>query len=186
MRGISAHNLGVISLLAGRESEAFEYFEEAVEIKSQAFGKDHPEVAVSLDEIAIQYFASERYGEALVAFSESFDIICKYFGPVHPRTCILKNNIACCNLAMGNAEESLTCLKQALEIQQPTNTTSPPEQSDVDLLRMAIVLNNLGYVEIEVKRHEEAAADFEEALMVSSALVLCDGSTDCSSLLLFL
>jgi tetratricopeptide (TPR) repeat protein len=171
MLGISAHNLGVISILAGRDDEALVLFEEAVDIKRQAFGRDHPEIAVSLDEIGIQFFAKERYGEALVAFYESLDIISKSFGPLHPRMCMLKNNIACCNFVMGTGEQASMGMKQALEIQQQKNNANPSAKYDLDLLHMAIVLNNSGYVKVKANQYDEAMADFEEALLVRIVLV---------------
>jgi hypothetical protein len=45
--GITAHNIAVILVLAGRDDQAMPLFEEAVAMKRSAFGPDHPEVAVS-------------------------------------------------------------------------------------------------------------------------------------------
>jgi hypothetical protein len=47
MVGITAHNIAVILVLAGRDDKAFPLFEEAVNLKRHAFGPEHPEVAVS-------------------------------------------------------------------------------------------------------------------------------------------
>jgi hypothetical protein len=48
MLGITAHNMGVVCVLAGRDQLALPLFEEAVAVKREAFGREHPEVAVSL------------------------------------------------------------------------------------------------------------------------------------------
>jgi hypothetical protein len=48
MSGITAHNMGVVCVLAGRDQLALPLFEEAVAVKREAFGREHPEVAVSL------------------------------------------------------------------------------------------------------------------------------------------
>jgi hypothetical protein len=48
MLGITAHNMGVIYVLAGRDHLALPLFEEALALKRKAFGHEHPEVAVSL------------------------------------------------------------------------------------------------------------------------------------------
>ena len=45
--GITAHNLGVVRILAGQDEKAIALFEEAIVLKRDAFGDDHPEVAVS-------------------------------------------------------------------------------------------------------------------------------------------
>ena len=47
MLGITAHNMAVVCVLAGREQMALPLFEEAVAAKREAFGCEHPEVAVS-------------------------------------------------------------------------------------------------------------------------------------------
>jgi hypothetical protein len=53
MLGITTHNIGVLYVLAGRDDLALPFFEEAVQLKSESFGADHPEVSVSL--YGIQY-----------------------------------------------------------------------------------------------------------------------------------
>eukprot|EP00980_Cylindrotheca_fusiformis_P009304 scaffold2042_cov123-Cylindrotheca_fusiformis.AAC.11 len=170
MLGISAHNLGVVSILAGRDYEALALFQEAVDIKRQAFGKDHPEVAVSLDEVGVQLFASERFGEALHVFCESADILASTYGSTHPRMCMLKNNIACCDFVEGRGGRAAIRMKEALGIQQKKAYGSSSNKNELDLLHMAIVLNNAGYVKVSGKRYDEARTDFEEALLVSSPI----------------
>jgi Flp pilus assembly protein TadD len=46
MLGITAHNMGVVCVIAGRDHHALPLFEEAVALKREAFGLEHPEVAV--------------------------------------------------------------------------------------------------------------------------------------------
>jgi tetratricopeptide (TPR) repeat protein len=68
-------------------------------------------------------------------------------------------------------EQASMGMKQALEIQQQKNNSNPSAKNDLDLLHMAIVLNNSGYVKANAKQYEEAMADFEEALLVRIVLV---------------
>lgn len=44
--GITAHNLGVLHVLAGKDDESIPLFVEAIDRKRSIFGPDHPEVAV--------------------------------------------------------------------------------------------------------------------------------------------
>ena len=219
--GISAHNLGVLSILAGRSNSISSVlFQEAVAMKKRSFGDDHPEVAVSLDELGIQYFAQEQYQNALLAFQESKTILEKNTGGSGDSTnsnnnnnnnnskiCMLQNNIACCYFVMGNLEDAAAAMNQALELQKHhhstttttnlrnnnnnninndntnnynssaavvgSNTTSSSgAQNDLDLLHMAIVLNNYGYLKANQKQYENASAYFEEALLVSLIYLL--------------
>jgi hypothetical protein len=45
--GITAHNMAVVYLFAGRSDKALVLFQEAVTLKRAAFGNDHLQVAVS-------------------------------------------------------------------------------------------------------------------------------------------
>ena len=159
--GISAHNLGVLSFLAGHELESLACFQEAVACKKKAFGIEHLEVAVSLDQLGIQLFANERYKEALAAFVESKNILQKN----NRSSCMLQNNIACCHFLMGNLEEASGMMEQALELQTHTNNSNPP-QSDLDLLQMVFVLNNYGYLKVSQKQYDEASKHFEQATSI--------------------
>jgi len=44
--GISAHNVGVVAMLAQRDELVVPFFQDAVRFKKEAYGADHPEVAV--------------------------------------------------------------------------------------------------------------------------------------------
>jgi tetratricopeptide (TPR) repeat protein len=120
----------------------------------------------SLDELGIQLFAKERYEEALTAFNESRKILSKWYGSTHPRLCMLLNNIACCTFQMGNSVGALLTMNEAHDLQLERNENSAAK-ADLDLLHLAILLNNYGYLKVNVKQYEEARACFEEALLVS-------------------
>jgi tetratricopeptide (TPR) repeat protein len=195
MLGITAHNMGVICVLAGREQLALPLFEEAVAAKRKAFGQEHPEVAVSLfgrksscvlnssltcslpskkislDELGIQLFARERFDEALATFNEVKRIRSKSFGSTHPQLAMVLNNIACCNFEMGNPVAGLLSMKDARELQVQKNNSNSSAKADLDLLHMAILLSNCGYLNLNMKQYEDARSCFEEALMVSFALL---------------
>lgn len=196
MLGITAHNMGVISVLAGRDQLALPLFEEAIAVKRKAFGREHPEVAVSLfrrkvalcwilpwrvvlflsnkvslDELGIQLFARERFDEALAAFNEVKRIRSKSFGSTHPKLAMILNNIACCNFQMGNSIAGLLSMMEARDLQVQKNNSNSSAKSDLDLLYTAILLSNCGYLKLNLKQYEDARSCFEEALMVSVALL---------------
>jgi tetratricopeptide (TPR) repeat protein len=79
LAGITAHNLGVVKVLAGHDhdennGDVIAIFQEAIALKESAFGTDHPEVATSWDELGIQYFARGSFEEALGAFREAHKV----------------------------------------------------------------------------------------------------------------
>ena len=163
--GITVHNMGVVSVLAGKDKVAMRLFKDAIELKKYSFGADHPEVAVSLDELCIQLFANGRFEEALFAFTESRNILSSCYGSTYPRLCMLLNNIACCAFQMGDSSEASKLLQEARDLQRERNEGSAAK-ADLDLLHFAILLNNHGYIKAQLKEYEEAAACFEEALLV--------------------
>jgi hypothetical protein len=64
LAGITAHNLGVLHVLAGKDDQAVPLFEEAIDRKKNVFGPDHPEVAVSKFVLLRSPYIGE-YGHAL-------------------------------------------------------------------------------------------------------------------------
>jgi hypothetical protein len=182
--GITTHNMGVVSVLAGHDEEALPLFEEAVAIKSSTFGQCHPEVAISLDELGIQLFAVERYEDALSAFSQSHHILAKVYGLDHPRLSMILNNMACCAFQMRDMPGAVSTITRAEELQKATTTLSralvvnagssggsSANNADMELLHTAILLNNSGYFNVCVKQYDEARACFEEALLIQQSVL---------------
>ena len=76
------------------------------------------------------------------------------------------NNIACCNFQLGNSKMALSTLQEARNNQQK-HAAGSSAKADLDLLHSAITLSNYGYLKLHLKQYEDAAACFEEALLVS-------------------
>lgn len=154
-------------MLAGLDDQAIPLFEEAIERKRNEFGHDHAEVAVSLDELGIQYFARSMFDESLKAFEEARRIRVKEVGGSshHPKVAMVLNNIACCMFQMKNYDEAINTLQEARDIL--TNATGVSVTADLDLLHVAITHCNYAYLLVRAKKYEEARSIFEEALLVS-------------------
>jgi tetratricopeptide (TPR) repeat protein len=70
-------------------------------IKEKAFGPDHPDVALSLANLAELYRVQGRYANAEPLFKRSLAINEKAFGPDHPNVALLLNNLASLYVAQG-------------------------------------------------------------------------------------
>ena len=68
---------------AGKYAEAVPLAQRAVELAEKQFGPEHPEMATSLNELALLYHAQGRYAEAEPLLKRSFAIDGK-FGPDRP------------------------------------------------------------------------------------------------------
>lgn len=157
--------------MAGLEDQAIPLFEDAIDRKRSEFGPDHAEVAVSLDELGIQYFARSMFVESLTAFEEARRIRVKQIGGTcnHPKVAMVLNNIACCKFQMKKYDEAIAALLEARDIL--SNATGLSATDDLDLLHMAITHCNYAYLLVRAKQYEEARSIFEEALLVRSQLL---------------
>jgi len=176
--GITAHNLGVAKVLAGDDSAAEPLFREAIALKETAFGRDHEEVALSWDELGIQLFAHGEFDEASAAFREahrlrenlsSNGILVAEQTIPNPILAMTLNNIACCDFQKGNHETALRSLEEARSIQH--RAVGSPVQDDLELLHVAIVYCNCGYLKLAMKQYEEARSILEEGLLIQQSVL---------------
>eukprot|EP00978_Attheya_sp_CCMP212_P039183 scaffold201463_cov44-Attheya_sp.AAC.1 len=171
LAGVTVHNMAVVNALAGRDDAALPLFQEAAKLKRRAFGEEHPEVAVSLDEIGIQLFAQEKFEEALTVFNEARIIRTKTLGANHPKVAMVMNNIACCNFQMGDSLAALETFKEARDIQQQSLAMGSSAKANLDLLHVATTSCNYGYMHLRLKHYDEAQTIFEENLLVQQSVL---------------
>lgn len=169
LEGIAMHNIGVVHMMAGNSTLAFPAFREAVRVKQNAFSEDHPEVAVSLVEAGIQFFANEQFDDSLVIFNDALKIYERAYGPQSPKVAMVLNNLGCVHSEMGNYQGALGTFQEAYLIQQLMLGKS--QNADLDLLHSATILANIGYIKLQVKKYEEARIVLEEALMVQQSVL---------------
>lgn len=193
LSGITAHNLGVLAVLTGKPEEAVSYFREAICLKETAFGRTDAEVALSWDELGIQFFARGDFDGALTSFREAHSVRNGLLqqqqqlqqlqqqqqlepdsgvalSPAqHPSVAMVLNNMACCYFQMGNARQALLTLEEADEIQQRAVGSSV--QAELDLLHVAIVICNCGYMKLALKQYEDARSLLEEALLIQQSVL---------------
>jgi serine/threonine-protein kinase len=169
--GITAHNLGVAKVLAGSDEEAEPLFREAITLKEAAFGNDHPEVALSWDELGIQLFARGDFDGASSAFRKAHNLRKESDGGEVPNPILAMtlNNIACCDFQLGRHGAALDTLEEARNIQHKAVGSSV--QDDLDLLHVAIVYCNCGYLNLALKRYEEARSILEEGLLIQQSVL---------------
>ena len=171
LAGITAHNLGVVSVLTGNPDEAVAYFREAICLKENSFGRNDRQVALSWDELGIQFFARGDFDGALTSFREAHSARSSHGedSSRHPRMAMVLNNMACCYFQMGNHPEALKTLLEADEIQQRAIGSSA--QDELDILHVAIVICNIGYLKLSLKQYEEGRSLLEEALLIQQSVL---------------
>lgn len=174
--GIIAHNLGVAKVLAGQSDEtsteqrhpttgttSIELFQQAIQLK-QAAALDAEEIALSWEQLGIQQFAHEDFASAKTCFQTAHslrgDRSIEHLG-------MTLNNMACCDFQMGDSTKALERLTEAKDILlQPHQ-----QQHDLDLLHVAIVYGNCGYLQLALKQYETAKETLEEALLIQQSVL---------------
>ena len=76
----------------GLYPQAQPWLEKAKEIAEQRFGKEHRDVATSLNNLAELYRAQGRYDEAETLYLQALDMYKKMLGDEHPHTQIIQRS----------------------------------------------------------------------------------------------
>jgi tetratricopeptide (TPR) repeat protein len=142
----------------GRHEDAAALFERALAIGERALGRDHPDVARSLDHLAITRSRQGRYADAQALHERAMAIYERVLGRDHPDVVRLLNNIANVHYEAGRYAEAQPLHERVLAIRE---RSCGPDHPDV-----ATSLNNLGIVNSGQGRHAEAQALYERALAI--------------------
>jgi len=91
-------------------------YQESLKIREQVLGKEHPDYATSLNNLAMLYNSQGKYEEALPLYQEALKIYEQVLGKYHPYYALSLNNLAGLYDSQGKYEEALPLLQQAVEI----------------------------------------------------------------------
>jgi len=78
----------------GQYSEALKIAEEAIKVAETTFGKDHPNTAQSLNNLALLYYAQGKYAEAEPLYKQALSIREKSLGKNHPQVATVLENMS--------------------------------------------------------------------------------------------
>ena len=149
-----ANTLGVFLLNASLHTHAEPLIKRSLEINEQSFGKDHPNVAIDLNNLAQLLQATNRHGEAEPLMKRALEIDEQSFGKDHPKVAICLNNLAALLHATNRLGEAEPLMKRALEIFEKSLGENHPNVAS-SLNNLAALLqasNRLGEAEPLMKR----------------------------------
>ena len=116
---------------AGRYAEAVTLVQRILAIQEKALGPDHPDVATSLNKLALLYQAQGDYRSAAPLFQRSLAIREKALGPEHPDVATSLNNLGGLYKDQGDYgraaplyQRSLAIVEKALGPEHPHFATS--------------------------------------------------------------
>jgi tetratricopeptide (TPR) repeat protein len=141
---------------AGRYGEAIPLAIEALRIQETVLGPDHPDVATSLNNLAVLYRVQGNYGDAEPLYQRALRIQETVLGPDHPDVAASLNNLALLYRVQGNYGDAEPLYQRALRIRE---TALGPEHTDV-----AQSLNNLAGLYYAQGNYGAAEPLFQHAL----------------------
>ena len=101
------HKLGYEHYRFARYAMAEPLYDEALSITRRVLGADHPNTAVSLNNLAALYRAQGRYEDAEPLYDEALSIRRRVLGADHPDTASSLNNLAELYRSQGRNEDAL-------------------------------------------------------------------------------
>lgn len=102
----------------GRIREAATIAEQALEIREKVLGPEHPDTAISLNNLAGIYQAQANYAAAELLYERALKIKEKVFGPEHPGTAISLDNLASLYWSQAKYTEAERNCQRALKIRE--------------------------------------------------------------------
>jgi tetratricopeptide (TPR) repeat protein len=90
----------------GRYPEATGVAKEAVKVAKETFGQDHPNVGISLNNLAYLYDCQGEYAQSGPLYKRALEILEKALGPEHFRVGQVLSNMAERSRKMGKNDEA--------------------------------------------------------------------------------
>ncbi len=115
---------------AGRFEEAIQAGHEVLEAEQRLFGRQHQQVAESLNGLGRMYHQQAQYSEAEQLYSEAAEVRRKIFGEQHPQFADSLSNRAGLLLDSGSAQKAVPLFTKALAIYQQAYGEASAEYID--------------------------------------------------------
>ena len=166
------NQIGEYLYYQGRYAEAEPLYKRSLEIREKAHGKDHPHVALSLNNLANLYNTQGRYVEAELLHQRALAIREKALGKDHPGVASSLNDLAALYDSQGRYVEAEPLYQRALAIREKALGKNHPD--------VASSLNNLALLYKTQGRYVEAEPLYQRALAIWEK-ALCKDHPDVAS-----
>lgn len=186
--------IGMAQERLGLFDDAFENYEEALRVRSNILGEDHPSCAICFHNIGNIHVAHEEYNIALEHYTESLSLRISAMGKNHPSVAMTLNSIGIVHVYRTSYDEALLFHERALLIWRETmgHNASHPAIAET-LFHIGVVLkkkvqlneaieyfiealrifreSGIGLENSFVKKTKRNIAAFEQVLDVKSAIL---------------
>ena len=142
----------------GRYREAQAVLESALAIATRVLGPEHPDVALSLSNLANVHLYQGRYADAEALYERALQIREQTFGADHPLVATSLNNLASIYKERGQDDKARPLYERALAIRERTLGS--------EHVLVAASLNNLALIHYNQGRYREAQDLQQRALAI--------------------
>jgi CHAT domain-containing protein/Tfp pilus assembly protein PilF len=142
----------------GKYAAAERSCREALQIRRQVLGEQHPDTATSYNNVGVCLTGQGQHAKALPLFEMALHIRRKVLGEQHPHTAVSYNNVARCLDAQGQHAKALPLFEKALHIRRKVLGEQHPDTAQS--------YNNVAYCLNAQGQHGKASPLFEKALHI--------------------
>lgn len=147
----------------GQPAEAIAVNNEILETQATILGKQHPDYATSLGNLATLYHSVGELRQAKQCLSEAAQTTRAILGDQHPRYAGSLNNLAMLHLALNEPGQATSLLSKAMDIRREVYGTQSQEYAQS--------LNNLGGIYDSLGEYSAAEQHFENARQIRRRLL---------------
>ncbi len=147
---------------------------DALQVAEQAYGPNHPNIAVSLNNLAAVYRAQGQYAQAEPLYKRSLAIDETALGPDHPDVAQSLNNLAELYSAQGKYAQAELLYKRSLAISEKAFGPDHPTS--------ATILNNLGSLYKTQSQYAQAELLYKRSLAIDETALGPDHPSVAASL----
>ena len=140
----------------GEYEQAVEYYEQALANELKTFGEDHPNVAISRNNLGATWDSLGDYQKAIGYYEQALASDIKIYGEDHPDVAIDRNNLGLAWHALGEYKKAIDYLEQALASDINTYGEDHPQ--------VATYRNNLAGAWYALGEYQKASGYLEQAL----------------------
>jgi CHAT domain-containing protein/Tfp pilus assembly protein PilF len=155
------YDLGRLYHTRGRYAKAESLYRQSLKIRQARQGKDHPDVAHSLNALAALYKDFGQYAKAEPMFQRSLKILEDKLGKDDYYVSLVLHNLAFLYQVMGQYAKAEPLYKRGLKIKESKLGKDHPVVADT--------LHNLAYLYQDMRKYAEAVPLYQRSLRITEA-----------------
>jgi tetratricopeptide (TPR) repeat protein len=161
--GNSLHNIGMVHLFAKQYTHAHACFVDAIIVRSEALGPDHPDVAASKMKVGMIQLATEQLDGARKTFRDIREMFLDALGYGHPQFAKIMNNLGVVLYHSGDLSGAMRSFELAYEYQRQRHQDGLGGNELADL-ETANSLCNIAFIFARSHGAVDAVRCYEQAL----------------------